>query len=144
MTPFEKACLEPYPAARIAKRLECPVDTVLSIKREWQRKREAVYRKKRRAAERALRIPKDNPAAAIFTDRNETTREDRDRAAMAKWRELQIWFDNDPRSKQWDETQAVLNTMRLKRARQPVASFGGVSDIYSERGMDYHSGSKAA
>jgi hypothetical protein len=132
MTPFEKACLQGgRTPISIAKQFGVPLDMVLTWKHEHRVRRERAYKARRREAERALRIPKDD--APEFIDRDETTRRDRDAAALAKWAALQLWFENDPRSRH-DGSRYIPNLLKLPLRYQ--RSECGISDIYNHRGTD--------
>jgi hypothetical protein len=72
-------------------------------------------------------------AGTEFIDRDETTRRDRDAAALAKWASLQIWFENDPRSRH-DGSRYIPNLLKLplRYARSEC----GISAIYEQLGTD--------
>jgi hypothetical protein len=132
MTPFERACLQGgRTPISIAKQFGVPLDMVLTWKHEHRVRRERAYKARRREAERALRTPKAD--APEFIDRDETTRRDRDAAALAKWASLQIWFENDPRSRH-DGSRYIPNLLKLplRYARSEC----GISAIYEQLGTD--------
>lgn len=120
-----------WSAHMISRRFGIPLSTVQF--REVLRKEREKARYARRKA-RELNPPSGPPK--IDEQKLEEER-------MAKWCALPIVYADDPRSRPFDYPSAIRNTMRLKPQRQ---SGGGVSDIYSHRGMDFHAatGRKAA
>lgn len=142
MTPFEKACLTGgRRAMSIAKQFGVPVDIVLQFRHQHRVNRERAYKARRTIIERALRIPKED--APYFRDCLETDRANLDGIALAKWVALPIIYGNHPDSVRGRDGSRYIRDLR----KLPLTGFrtgAGVSDIYDERGMDYHAGSMAA
>lgn len=142
MTPFEKACLTGgRTPISIAKQFGVPLDIVLAFKHENRVRRERAYKARRREQERALRIPKAE--APYFRDQLETDRANLDGIALAKWVRIPILYGNSRDSVLGRDGSRYIRDLR----KLPLTGFrtgAGISEIYSERGMDYHSGSKAA
>jgi len=140
---YTKALLSGRQARLIAGDFMIPFDIVCEDRARLRANRERAREKMRlRAQSRRDAIRK--PSGAISREWSEVTQREEQRQQYEAWRSLPIVYENDHRSRPWDERQAVANTMRLMRVRPQAASYAGVSDIYDERGMDFHAGSKAA
>jgi hypothetical protein len=133
VTPFERACLQGgRTPISIAKQFGVPLDFVLQWKHEHRVRRERAYKARRLQAERALREPKTE-GGGYFMDHRDSQRADADREALAKWASLQIWFENDPRSRH-DGSRYIPNLLKLPLRYQ--RSECGISAIYEQLGTD--------
>jgi hypothetical protein len=134
MTPFERACLQGgRTPISIAKQFGVPLDMVLTWKHEHRVRRERAYKARRREAERALRIPKEE--APYFRDQLETDRANIDGKALAKWVSLPLLYGNHPDSvRGLDGSRYIPNLLKLplRYARSEC----GISAIYEQLGTD--------
>lgn len=133
MTKFERACLQSLPADRIAKQLNCPVEAVVAVKWKWRLKREQAYRERKKAQERAIRVPKEE--GSHFIDREEMTRQDRDRASMETWCRMPLKYGNHPDSVRGLDGSRYVRDLR----KLPLTGFRvgvGLSTIYEQLGTD--------
>lgn len=111
---FRQACLRPIPAARIAKMLNCSVDKVLEVKRDYERERVRAYKARLRDAEAKARAARAEMLGVQQPDRTESLRDMRDRLAMATWCRMQIWFEDSLASRRGaDGSRYVRDLLKL-------------------------------
>jgi len=91
----------------------------------------------RRKAETARKIAEK----AKNAPRPSLEQEDRDKAAVKKWRDMPITYENEPTDPPFNHSRAYANTVALRRSREPMFS-SGVSSVYGEGRFDWTAGSR--
>lgn len=140
---YTKALLSARQARLIAGDFMIPFDIVCEDRARLRANRERA-REKMRLRAQSRRDAIRTPSGAISREWSEVTRREEQRQQYEAWLSFPVFYENDHRSRPWDERQAVANTMRLLRGRQQRQSGGGVSNVYESQGMDFHAGSRAA
>lgn len=132
---YTKALLSARQARLIAGDFMIPFDIVCEDRARLRANRERA-REKMRLRAQSRRDAIRTPSGAISREWSEVTQREEQRQQYEAWLSFPVFYENDPRSRPWDERQAVANTVRLMRVRPQSASYAGISGVYDLPGTD--------